>query len=176
MSSSKDLCHWLDATRLRWCSWCWPLVWGCSPVQQVISNLLTNAWQFTPEHCSVEVRLDHIDDRARIVVRDSGIGISPDLLPRIFDRFEQGDSSTTRTHSGLGLGLAIVKYLVEQHGGQISAASGGSGCGSTFTVTFPLVSPGVTSHDRPRSPVVEHAPTSGVGTLVVDDAAEGRAT
>jgi hypothetical protein len=67
------------------------LVWGCSPVQQVISNLLTNALQFTPEHGSVEVRLDHIDDRARIVVRDSGIGISPDLLPRIFDRFEQGD-------------------------------------------------------------------------------------
>ncbi len=92
-------------------------------LQQVVSNLLTNALKFTPEHGSVDVRVDRVDDSAHVVVRDSGIGIAPDLLPRIFDRFQQGDSSTTRTHGGLGLGLAIVKHLVEQHGGQVAAAS-----------------------------------------------------
>ena len=108
-------------------------------LQQVVSNLLTNALKFTPEHGSIDVRVDRVDDSAQVVVRDSGIGIAADLLPRIFDRFQQGDSSTTRTHGGLGLGLAIVKHLVEQHGGQVAAASAGSGQGSIFTLTLPLL-------------------------------------
>jgi PAS domain S-box-containing protein len=145
-------------------------------LQQVISNLLTNALKFTPEHGFVEVRLERIDDRARIVVRDSGIGISRDLLPRIFDRFQQGDSSTTRTHSGLGLGLAIVKHLVEQHGGQITAASDGAERGSTFTVTFPLLRTEAAAPDRQRSAAVDQSLLSGVRVLVVDDEADTRAT
>src|SRR5205814_6821975 len=104
-------------------------------LQQVVSNLLTNALKFTLEDHSITVGVHRVDDSAQVVVRDTGIGIAPDLLPRIFDRFQQGDSSTTRTHAGLGLGLAIVKHLVEQHGGQVAAASPGPGHGSTFTIT-----------------------------------------
>jgi len=143
-------------------------------LQQVISNLLTNALKFTPEHGSIDVRLERIEDRAEIVVRDSGIGIHQDLLPRIFDRFQQGDSSTTRTHSGLGLGLAIVRHLVEQHGGQITAASDGSGCGSTFTVTFPLSPLEGASVEAPSSTAVDQSLLSGVRVLVVDDEADTR--
>ena len=107
-------------------------------LQQVVSNLLTNALKFTPENGSIDVRVERVEDSAEVVVRDSGIGIAADLLPRIFDRFQQGDSSTTRSHGGLGLGLAIVKHLVEQHGGQIAAAAR-RGQGSTFTMTLPLL-------------------------------------
>jgi signal transduction histidine kinase len=107
-------------------------------LQQVVSNLLTNALKFTPEQGSIDLHVQRVDGQAQIVVRDTGIGMGPDLLPRVFDRFQQGDSSTTRTHGGLGLGLAIVRYLVEQHGGTISAASAGPGRGSTFTITLPL--------------------------------------
>jgi PAS domain S-box-containing protein len=107
-------------------------------LQQVMSNLLTNALKFTPDQGSIDVRAERLDGRARVVVHDTGIGMGPDLLPRIFDRFQQGDSATTRTHGGLGLGLAIVRHLVEQHGGTISATSAGPGRGSTFTITLPL--------------------------------------
>src|SRR6185437_7476555 len=82
-------------------------------IQQVISNLLNNALKFTPAHGSIHVAIEQVDTSARMVVLDSGIGMSPALLTRVFDRFQQGDSSTTRTHGGLGLGLAIVKHLVE---------------------------------------------------------------
>jgi len=145
-------------------------------LQQIVSNLLTNALKFTPERGSIEVRLERVHDRAQIVVRDSGIGISKDLLPRIFDRFQQGDSSTTRTHQGLGLGLAIVKHLVEQHGGQITAASDGLGSGSAFTVTFPLLPAAGPSQARPASSAVDPSLLAGVRVLVVDDEADTRAT
>jgi PAS domain S-box-containing protein len=120
-------------------------------LQQIIANLLTNALKFTPEQGAVEVRVERVDACAQLTVRDSGIGITQDLLPRIFDRFQQGDSSTTRAHSGLGLGLAIVKHLVEQHDGQITAASDGAGCGSTFTVSFPLVRSDAAATESPTS-------------------------
>ena len=145
-------------------------------LQQIVSNLLTNALKFTPERGSVAVRLDRVDDRARLIVRDSGIGISRDLLPRVFDRFQQGDSSTTRTHTGLGLGLAIVKHLVEQHGGEIAAASDGPDRGSTFTVSFPLLQPGAAAQDRPPASAVDRSLLSGLRVLVVDDEADTRAT
>jgi PAS domain S-box-containing protein len=145
-------------------------------LQQVVSNLLTNALKFTPEHGSIEVRLERVHDRAQIVVRDSGIGMSKDLLPRIFDRFQQGDSTTTRTHKGLGLGLAIVKHLVEQHGGQITAASDGPGSGSTFTVTFPVLQAAGTLQAGPSSSGVDRLLLSGIRVLVVDDEADTRAT
>lgn len=145
-------------------------------LQQVVSNLLTNALKFTPEHGSIDVRLERVDDSAQIVVRDSGIGIAPDLLPRIFDRFQQGDSSTTRAHGGLGLGLAIVRHLVEQHGGQVAAASAGAGHGSTFTITLPLLKDVTLTATAPHAPVMDRSLLSGVRVLVVDDEADARIT
>src|SRR5207237_7471541 len=145
-------------------------------LQQVVSNLLTNALKFTPEHGSIDVRVDRVEDSAQVVVRDSGIGIAPDLLPRMFDRFQQGDSSTTRTHAGLGLGLAIVKHLVEQHGGQVAAASAGPGHGSTFTIRLPLLKTVTMTASAPQAPVMDRSLLSGVRVLVVDDEADARVT
>ena len=145
-------------------------------LQQIVSNLLTNALKFTPAQGSIHVRVQRLDDRAQVIVRDTGIGIPEDLLPRIFDRFQQGNSSTTPTQSGLGLGLAIVKHLVEQHGGQITAASKGAGCGSTFTITFPLLRTEVAAPDRSPSPTVDRMLLSGVNVLVIEDEPDTRAT
>ncbi len=107
-------------------------------LQQVIWNLLTNAIKFTSKEGSVDIRLDRYEDYARISVRDTGMGIKPEFLPRVFERFTQEDSSTTRRHGGLGLGLAIVKNLVELHGGSVAAESEGEGRGATFRVLLPL--------------------------------------
>jgi CheY-like chemotaxis protein len=111
-------------------------------LQQVVTNLLSNAVKFTPEGGRVELRLERSEApsgaRARIVISDTGIGIGPDALPHIFERFHQADSSNTRAHGGLGLGLAIVRHLVESHGGTVSAESKGEGLGSVFTVELPL--------------------------------------
>jgi signal transduction histidine kinase len=124
-------------------------------LQQVISNLLTNALKFTPEHGAVELRVEQSGPHALVIVRDTGIGIAPDVLPRIFNRFEQGDQSTTRRFGGLGLGLAIVKYFVEQHGGQVCATSEGSGCGSTFTISLPLLAASAAESATPESPSLQ---------------------
>jgi len=107
-------------------------------LQQIINNLLTNAIKFTPGGGSIKVQLRREDTWAKLIVEDSGIGIEPDLLPQIFDRFKQADASSTRKFGGLGLGLAIVKHLVELHGGTISAYSDGAQQGATFTVRLPL--------------------------------------
>lgn len=107
-------------------------------LQQVIWNLLTNAIKFTPKEGTVDVMLDCLEDHARISVRDTGMGIKPEFLPRVFERFTQEDSSTTRRYGGLGLGLAIVKNLVELHGGSVVAESEGEGLGATFRVLLPL--------------------------------------
>ncbi len=111
---------------------------------QVFWNLLKNAFKFTPDGGTVRVRTRHEswDGRAGIAVEvaDTGIGISHDLLPRIFDSFEQGERSITRRFGGLGLGLAISKALVELHKGRITVASDGEGRGSTFTVWVPCAS------------------------------------
>jgi PAS domain S-box-containing protein len=108
-------------------------------LQQVVWNLLSNAIKFTPKGGRVQVRLRPVDDQAEIVVTDSGPGISPEFLPHVFERFRQGDASTTRSHVGLGLGLAIVRHLVELHGGTVEATSAGEGQGATFTVRLPLL-------------------------------------
>src|SRR5439155_22663046 len=94
-------------------------------VQQVVGNLLSNALKFTPPPGRVSVDLATDGAQATLTVRDTGHGIGADLLPFIFDRFRQGDSTTTREHSGLGLGLAIVRHIVELHGGTVTAASDG---------------------------------------------------
>jgi PAS domain S-box-containing protein len=116
-------------------------------LQQVIWNLLSNAIKFTPRGGKVEVRLSMVNNEdaenlspyVQIQVSDTGIGISPDFLPYVFDRFRQADSSTTRIYGGLGLGLAIVRHLVELHGGTVQVDSQGVGQGATFTVKLPLL-------------------------------------
>jgi CheY-like chemotaxis protein/anti-sigma regulatory factor (Ser/Thr protein kinase) len=107
-------------------------------LQQIVWNLLSNAIKFTPAGGQVELRTECADGHIRIIVSDTGKGIPPELLPRIFDRFHQIDPSSPRRHGGLGLGLALVKHLVELHGGKVEAASEGAGRGATFTVTLPL--------------------------------------
>jgi signal transduction histidine kinase/CheY-like chemotaxis protein len=107
-------------------------------LQQIVWNLLSNAVKFTPPGRQVTVRLEREGSHITIIVSDTGVGIEPEFLPFVFDRFRQREGSTTRTHGGLGLGLAIVRHLVELHGGTVSAASLGKGRGATFTVTLPL--------------------------------------
>ncbi|HWE93192.1 MAG TPA: ATP-binding protein [Tepidisphaeraceae bacterium] len=106
---------------------------------QVVSNLLTNALKFTPAGGRIEVALACDGDKVRVAVTDNGEGISPEYLPRVFDRFSQGDMTLTRRHGGLGLGLSIVKDIVALHGGTIRAASKGTGRGASFTVELPLL-------------------------------------
>jgi len=108
-------------------------------LQQVVWNLLTNAIKFTPEQGHVEVKLFQDKGQAQFQVTDSGIGIKPDFLPHVFERFRQADGTTTRPHSGLGLGLAIVRHLVELHNGTVQATSEGEGKGACFTVYLPLL-------------------------------------
>ena len=110
-------------------------------LQQILWNLLSNAIKFTPSGGRIDLTtMRHAAD-VEIVVRDTGIGISPAFLPHVFERFRQADSSSTRSHAGVGLGLAIVRHLVELHGGTIEAASEGLGKGAAFTVRFPLRNP-----------------------------------
>jgi CheY-like chemotaxis protein/anti-sigma regulatory factor (Ser/Thr protein kinase) len=146
-------------------------------LQQVMWNLLSNAVKFTPTGGKVEVALTREGGEAVIRVSDSGIGIAPDFLPHVFDRFRQQDASITRKHGGLGLGLSIVKQLVELHGGTISVDSGGQGAGATFIVRLPLAEPAPASTPSAPSPLRAMpgdgtADLSGVKVLVVDDAAD----
>ena len=108
-------------------------------LQQIIWNLLTNAIKFTPQGGNVQVQLGRVGSQIEITFNDTGEGIDAELLPRVFDRFRQSDSSTTRRHGGLGLGLAIVRQLVELHGGMVTAASPGIGQGTTFRVLIPVL-------------------------------------
>lgn len=107
-------------------------------VQQMVWNLLVNAIKFSPEGGTVEVILDTTEKDVSIGVRDNGQGIDSEFLPHVFDRFRQGDSSSTRKHRGLGLGLAIVTNLAELHGGNVAVKSEGLGKGAEFTITLPL--------------------------------------
>ena len=122
-------------------------------LQQVLWNLLINAVKFTPHAGRAHVRLRRGETAAEIIVSDSGEGIAADVLPYVFDRFRQEDSSATRAHAGLGLGLALVRHIVALHGGSVEAQSPGKGKGATFTVRLPLA-PGVAplkSLDNPAS-------------------------
>lgn len=108
-------------------------------LQQIVANLLSNAIKFTPAGGSIEVTLNSAGSHAEIRVVDTGQGIDPEFLPRIFERFSQADTSTTRQQGGLGLGLAIVRALVERHGGSVQADSPGPGLGATLTVRLPIL-------------------------------------
>jgi PAS domain S-box-containing protein len=150
-----------------------------SRLQQVVWNLLTNAVKFTPNGGEVIFRLCHAGGQLELQVSDSGIGIADDFLPYVFDRFRQADSSITRGQGGLGLGLAIVKQLVELHGGQVRATSGGQARGSSFFVTLPQAAGVGPRADEPRT-AVHAAPSFAevdlrqLKVLVVDDEADAR--
>ena len=109
-------------------------------LQQIVWNLLINGVKFTPRGGLVQLTLHRVTAHIQIVVSDTGQGIAPEVLPHVFERFRQADSSSTRAHGGLGLGLALVKHLVELHGGTVAADSGGRGQGATFVVTLPASS------------------------------------
>lgn len=116
-----------------------PVAGDPSRLQQVAWNLLSNAVKFTPAGGHAEVTVRHDDGHVHVQVRDTGVGIAPDFLPHVFDRFRQADASPTRAVGGLGLGLAIVRHIVEMHGGSVEASSGGLGQGATFTVRLPIL-------------------------------------
>ncbi len=137
---------------------------------QIVVNLLANAIKFTPEGGRVEVRLAQVEASARLQVIDEGAGISPELLPALFQRFHQADSSSTRPHGGLGVGLSLVKDLAELHGGKVEAESRGKGRGATFTVDLPLAAPPALpgSSESQKQTRAGHA-LDGIRVLLVDD-------
>jgi len=140
-------------------------------LQQVVWNLLSNACKFTPEGGRIDVKLRADRTHATVTVVDTGVGISSDFLPHVFDRFRQAEQGFTRSHGGLGLGLAIVKQLVEMHGGEVTATSDGPGTGATFEVRLPLAR--TITHRRARrempSPELPKVDLSDHSILVVDD-------
>jgi CheY-like chemotaxis protein len=151
-------------------------------LQQVFWNLLSNAVKFTPEGGEVRVEVKRVSKNVRIAVSDSGIGIQPEFLPFIFDRFRQADGSTTRVHGGLGLGLSIVKHLVHIHRGTVKVDSQGKNQGATFTLSLPLASesPATPSKSDAHEPAVNITTPGfsrileGLRILVVDDEADSR--
>jgi signal transduction histidine kinase len=145
-------------------------------LQQVVWNLVSNAVKFTPEGGRVEVTLERVGTAAAIVVRDTGRGIEPDVLPHVFERFWQADSSPTRRHGGLGLGLAIARHLIELHGGSVCVESGGLGAGCTFTVHLPARDDDMALRPQRDSgaPVLLRAQLDGLRVLVVDDEPDAR--
>jgi two-component system, chemotaxis family, CheB/CheR fusion protein len=143
---------WIDGDRVR--------------LAQIVDNLATNAVKYTRDGGTITIRLTRAGDAALLVVRDTGVGIEPDLLPGIFDVFRQADQSLERSEGGLGLGLALVKSLVELHGGQIEAKSDGSDKGSEFTVRLPIAQRGAVAPSAQPVPVQLQSP---VRILVVED-------
>ncbi|HEV7768502.1 MAG TPA: ATP-binding protein, partial [Thermoanaerobaculia bacterium] len=116
---------------------------------QVVWNLLSNAVKFTPDEGQIDVRLERYGNDLRLLVTDTGTGISAEFLPHVFELYRQGDA--TSTHSpGLGIGLSVVAQIVKQHGGTASVESAGLGHGSTFLVTLPLRMPLATTIDGPK--------------------------
>lgn len=152
-------------------------------MQQVVWNLLANAVKFSRPNGRVRIELKRVGDKAQINVTDNGEGISAAFLPKVFNRFQQADGSTTRRHGGLGLGLAIARHLVEMHGGTIEAASDGPGKGATFTVNVPIAS-GMTGalpslsilgqDFRPHPSGDESRELTDTRVLVVDDEEDTR--
>ena len=144
-------------------------------LQQAVWNLLSNAIKFTPKGGRVDVALRRVDSHVEISVADTGVGIAPEFLAHVFERFRQADASTTRRHGGLGLGLAIVKHLVELHGGTVHAESAGEGKGATFSVRLPVAAlraVHLAEHLRIASPALANyliADLSGLRVVVVDD-------
>jgi len=127
LACRADAPVWIDADETR--------------IEQILGNLLGNALKFTPADGRVTVAVTAEDAEAVLRVEDTGAGIHPDLLPRVFDLFVQGQTTLHRREAGLGIGLTLVRRLVDLHRGRIEAASGGPGRGSTFTIRLPAAPP-----------------------------------
>jgi signal transduction histidine kinase/CheY-like chemotaxis protein len=148
-----------------------PLIADPTRLRQIVANLVANAIKFTPAGGRVEVRLERADLLARIRVIDTGSGISPEVLPKLFAPFLQADGSSTRAQGGLGVGLALVKNLVTLHGGEVRAESAGLDQGATFTVELPLVTPALAAGPPKVADGAgkdEHV-LAGISVLLVDD-------
>ncbi len=144
-------------------------------LQQIVANLVSNAVKFTDARGRVRVRLERRGERVELRVSDTGKGIAPELLPRIFERFHQAESASTRSHGGLGLGLAIVRQLVALHGGRVSAESPGVGQGSTFTVELPAAgAEGAGPPGGGPDRGADWPSLAGLRVLAVDDDADAR--
>jgi CheY-like chemotaxis protein/two-component sensor histidine kinase len=147
-------------------------------LQQIVWNLLTNSVKFTNKGGRIEVTLRSEGSDAVLCVKDTGIGMSPELMPHIFERFRQGASSASRTHGGLGIGLALVRHLVEMHGGTVEAHSDGEGRGSMFTIRMPMLGTRAVA-DKPALSTIDassssHGSLAGVSIVVVDDDKDAR--
>jgi signal transduction histidine kinase len=146
-------------------------------LRQVVANLVSNAVKFTSAGGRIHVGLRNADGFTELVVEDTGQGIAPELLPHVFDRFRQGDSSSTRQAGGLGLGLALVREIVSLHGGAVWARSAGLGAGATFVARFPARQPWK-AHDSMsedlRPSATEGHSLGGLSILVVDDELDAR--
>jgi PAS domain S-box-containing protein len=146
-------------------------------LQQILWNLVSNAVKFTDRGGRVQIRLERAESHVELIVSDTGVGIAPEFLPHVFERFRQGDSGVTREYGGLGLGLAITRHLVEMHGGTIDVTSAGRGAGATFRVTLPLMIVHTKERSAPRAHPRAHragtdvtvAALHGVSVLAVDD-------
>ena len=151
------------------------IIGDATRLQQIVNNLINNAVKFTPEDGRISLNLTTPDHSVRIQVSDTGIGIKPEFLPVIFDRFQQVDSTTRRSHSGLGLGLTIVKHLTELHGGSVGVSSDGEGKGSTFTVEIPkFLKSEEDLPDEAKTPAEENqTDLKGARILLVDDDVDG---
>jgi PAS domain S-box-containing protein len=161
--------------------WVGPFEGDPERLRQIVWNLLSNAVKFTSPGGLIEIRLEKMEDKALLIVSDTGQGIEQEFLPYVFERFRQADSSAKRQHGGLGLGLAIVKSLVELHGGAIYAYSAGKGHGSDFMVTLPLAVRNATEAakalwlpDGEMRGVRGAGSLRGVRVLVVDDERDTR--
>lgn len=144
-------------------------------LQQIIWNLLTNAVKFTPDGGEIGLELRSVQSYVEIVISDSGCGIDPEVLPRVFDRFVQAKHATAPSHGGLGLGLAIVRHLAEMHGGSVHASSAGEGKGARFTVVLPLQAASRAVVDDQRPGGFERPPRlDGIRVLFIDDNTDAR--
>ena len=145
-------------------------------LQQVVWNLVMNAVKFTPRGGRIDITVRRVERHVAITVSDSGQGITLELLPHIFERFRQGDSTTTRAHGGLGIGLALVRHLVELHGGTVRAESAGGGQGAVFTVELPVTP--LKTDQKPHQDAASAATPSAtilrdLHVLAVDDDVDG---
>ncbi len=165
-----------------------PVSGDADRLQQVVWNLVSNAVKFTPKGGRVQVRLARVNSQVELTVSDTGQGIAPEFLPRVFERFTQADTTSTRQHSGLGLGLGITRHLVELHGGTVAVYSDGEGKGATFVVSLPIIilHAAVAGISPERAHPTVPSPTSaaagfqqcdeleGVRVVAVDDDADAR--
>lgn len=149
-------------------------------LQQALWNLLSNAVKFTPRGGTITVVAEPVESQVEVRVTDTGEGIDPAVLPMVFDRFQQADQSTTRTHGGLGVGLSIARHIVELHGGTLRASSDGPGRGATFVLRLPVAAMIASPASERRAEhelsagTIEQGALHGRTVLVVDDDPDSR--